>query len=185
MVIGAHHLDHTKEDRLLLEVVVILTVSKRKSCQRVHSNGNQLQIIPLLMSMDMVVLSKLIYFQFPKNLKINNFSISHYSTASTNDAVYVIGGWSSIDGGVGEKVKRIAEFKEGRWTIIGEMEKPRRYHGSISFGGKTLIFDDDDDTVEIWNLERKQKLSTFNAPDDPLWSGFGMFTVNKDFCKQN
>ena len=65
------------------------------------------------------------------------------------------------------------------------MEKPRDYHGSISFGGKTLIFDHDEYTVEIWNLERKQKLSTFNAPHDELWSGFGMFTVNKDFCKQN
>ena len=133
----------------------------------------------------MVILSKLIYFQFPKNLKINNFSIYAYSTASTNDAVYVIGGVSSIDGGRYEEVKTIAEFKEGRWTKIGEMEKPRVVHGSISFGGKTLIFDDDDDTVEIWNLERKQKLSTFNAPHDQLGVGFGMFIVNKDFCKQN
>ena len=65
------------------------------------------------------------------------------------------------------------------------MEKPRAWHGSISFGGKTLIFDNNDDTVEIWNLERKQKLSTFNAPHDELYAGFGMFIVNKDFCKQN
>ena len=129
----------------------------------------------------MVMLCKLIYFQFPKNLKINNFSIGAYSTASTNDAVYVIGGFSSNYGAV----KTIAEFKEGRWTKIGEMKKLRIDHGSISFGGKTLIFYPIDDTVEIWNLERKQKLSTFKAPHDELGEGFGMFIVNKDFCKQN
>ena len=176
-------MDHTKEDRLLLEMAG-LAMSKRKSCQRVHSNGNQLQIIPLQVLNQMVILCKLIYFQFSKNLKINNFSICGYSTASTNDAVYVIGGHNSIDGGGGDTVSTIAEYKEGRWTKIGETEKSRAYHGSISFGGKTLIFDDNDDTVEIWNLERKQKLSIFNAPHDKISDGFGMFIVNKDFCKQ-
>ena len=67
------------------------------------------------------------------------------------------------------------------------MEKPKAYHGSISFGQKTLIFDghsdDDHEHVELWDLERKRKVSSFNAPHDRLYNGFGMFIVNKDFCK--
>ena len=136
----------------------------------------------------MVLLSKLIYFQFSKNLKINNFSIRYYSTASTEDAVYIIGGWSSIDDKRdGEAVRTIAEYKNGRWSRIGQMEKPKSEHGSISFGQKTLIFEgasDDHEHVEIWDLERKRKVSSFNAPHDDLDSGFGMFIVNKNFCKK-
>ena len=147
----------------------------------------------------MAVLSKLIYFQFSKNLKNNNFSIYLYSTASTEDAVYIIGGWSSIDGTYGGSLQTIAEFKNGRWSIIGQMRKPRSFHGSISFGQKTLIFEgsyyDDHERVELWDLERKTKVSPFNAPHDRLYDGFGnsgsltaeiqigMFIVNKDFCK--
>ena len=160
-------------------------MSKQKSFQPVHSNGNQLQIIPLLVSINMVILCKLIYFQFSKNLKINNFSINRYSTASSEDAVYIIGGYSSIDGkSSGKPVRTIAEYKNGRWSRIGQMEKPKAGHGSISFGQKTLIFDNDDAIVEIWDLERKRKVSSFNAPHDDFIYGFGMFIVNKNFCKQ-
>ena len=178
---GGQHLDHTKEDRLLLGDTRT-GMSKQKSFLPVHSNGNQLQIIPLLVSMQMVILSKLIYFQFSKNLKNNNFSIYQYSTASTEDAVYIIGGSSS--NGV---VRTIAEFKNGRWSRIGQMEKPKSAHGSISFGQKTLIFegysDDDHEHVELWDLKRKRKVSSFNAPHVDLYYGFGMFIVNIDFCQ--
>ena len=67
------------------------------------------------------------------------------------------------------------------------MEKPKSHHGSISFGQKTLIFEgdrnDDYEHVELWDLERKRKVSSFKAPHDYLYRGFGMFIVNKDFCK--
>ena len=90
----------------------------------------------------MVILCKLIYFQFSKNLKNNNFSICYYSTASTEDAVYIIGGYSSIDGkSSGELVQTIAEYKNGRWSTIGQLKKAKSNHGSISFGRKTLIFE--------------------------------------------
>ena len=129
----------------------------------------------------MVILSKLIYFQFSKNLKNNNFSIYQYSTASIGEAVYIIGGSSSV-----RTVETIAEFKNGRWSIIGQMRKPRSFHGSISFGQKTLIFDNNVNNVEIWDLERKRRVSSFKVVDKPhvdLWAGFGMFIVNKDFCQ--
>ena len=117
-----------------------------------------------------------------------DFSISYYSTASTEDAVYIIGGYSSIDGkDSGESVTTIAEYKDGRWSRIGQMEKPKRYHSSISFGQKTLIFEgnwnEDYEHVELWDLERKRKVSSFKAPHDRLYNGFAMFIVNKNFCK--
>ena len=111
-----------------------------------------------------------------------------YSTASTEHAVYIIGGYSSLEGQRWAKSTRtIAEYKDGIWSKIGEMENPRRGHGSISFGQKLLFFEghgnDAFQNVEIWDLELKQSLLSFKAPHLNLHTGFGMFLVNKNFCE--
>ena len=41
--------------------------------------------------------------------------ISHYSTASTNDAAYIIGGFYTLD--------IVAEFSDYKWTQIGSLNK--------------------------------------------------------------
>ena len=56
--------------------------------------------------------------------------IRGYSTASTHDAAYIIGG---ID------VDIIAEFRNDEWRKLGSLNKDRYSHGSITVGQETMI----------------------------------------------
>ena len=61
-----------------------------------------------------------------------NFSyIALYSTASTPDAAYIIGGLyqKSI----------VAEFKDNQWNQLASLNKGRHGHGSLSVGDQTII----------------------------------------------
>ena len=63
------------------------------------------------------------------------------------------------------------------------MKQLRNGHGSISYLEKTLIFDNNDDTVELWDLANRKSLNTFKVNHDDLDAGFGMFIVDSKFCK--
>ena len=54
-----------------------------------------------------------------------------YSTASTSDAAYIIGGDKTRD--------VIAEFKNDAWRNLGSLVKPRDSQSSISLNGETMI----------------------------------------------
>ena len=55
----------------------------------------------------------------------------YYSTASTAEAVYIIGGYFT------EEV--IAEFKNDAWRQLGTLTKGRFGHNSISLGDETMV----------------------------------------------
>ena len=57
--------------------------------------------------------------------------VSHYSTVSTSDAVYVIGG----------KYTRstIAQFQNGQWNELEDLATGRYRHGSILVDDKTIV----------------------------------------------
>ena len=57
--------------------------------------------------------------------------ISHYSTSQTLDAVYVIGGWATMN--------IVAEFKNDRWRRLADLNQGRRVHGSITIEGQAMI----------------------------------------------
>jgi len=57
-----------------------------------------------------------------------------YSTAETDEAAYIIGGYDSYT-----YSPIIAEFKNDRWRNLGDLTQGRYYHGSISIGQKTMI----------------------------------------------
>ena len=97
-----------------------------------------------------------------------------YSTALTEDAVFIIGGSDSNT--------RIAEYKNGKWTNVGKLTNIRSYARAIPFGEKTMIIDDNDPTVEIWNLKQRKILTTFMRPPGDFRTGFGVFLIDKDFC---
>ena len=61
-----------------------------------------------------------------------------YSTASTDDAAYIIGGENGGDGRPGDQ-KTIAEFRNNQWRNLGSLTTGRRYHGSITNGRDTMI----------------------------------------------
>ena len=54
-----------------------------------------------------------------------------YSTASTSDAAYIIGGLYSQE--------IVAEFKDNKWRRLDDLYKGRRLHGSLSVGDQTII----------------------------------------------
>ena len=61
--------------------------------------------------------------------------ISHYSTASTSEAAYIIGGVGARD--------IIAEFRNDSWRQIGTLAKGRVAHGSITLNGETMVIGGD------------------------------------------
>ena len=65
-------------------------------------------------------------------IKIYYFSyIGYYSTASTPDAAYIIGGYYQRT--------VVAEFKDDQWNQLGSLNKGRYAHGSLSVGDQTII----------------------------------------------
>ena len=58
-------------------------------------------------------------------------TISHYSTAQTLDAVYIIGGYWTKD--------IVAEFRNNQWRRLADLNQGRSHHGSITIGGETMI----------------------------------------------
>ena len=66
------------------------------------------------------------------SLLIKVFSkIYGYSTASTDDAAFIIGGYDVYE--------TIAEFRNNQWRKLGSLTKGRYYHGSITVGQGTMI----------------------------------------------
>ena len=63
--------------------------------------------------------------------------ISLYATASTEDAVYVIGG--ATDTVLDNSLNTIAKFSEGLWQKTGELKQKRFGHSVITSGNKVLI----------------------------------------------
>ena len=57
--------------------------------------------------------------------------ISFYSTASTSEAAYIIGGYYTKN--------IIAEFKNDSWRQMGTLAKGRLYHGSIQLGDEVMV----------------------------------------------
>ena len=55
----------------------------------------------------------------------------YYSTASTSEAAYIIGGQYTRE--------IIAEYKNDAWRQLGTLTKGRNLHGSISLGDETMI----------------------------------------------
>ena len=62
--------------------------------------------------------------------------ISHYATASTDSAAYIIGGYNY---GYQRKVSTIAQFKNNQWLKIGDVNKKKSFLSAISHDGEYLI----------------------------------------------
>ena len=62
------------------------------------------------------------------------FRISHYGTASTDSAAYILGG-----GTITERTSIIAQFQNNKWQKIGDLKEVKTYPSAISHGGEYLI----------------------------------------------
>ena len=71
-----------------------------------------------------------------KNL-ILIFRISHYATSSTNESVYIIGGYTN--GNSAYRSTTIAEYKEGSWKVVGNLAAGRNSHCTTTSGYTTMV----------------------------------------------
>ena len=62
--------------------------------------------------------------------------VLQYSTAATDEAAYIIGGYQGSNSNYSPT---IAEFKNDKWRKLGDLTQGRRYHGSISIGHLTMV----------------------------------------------
>ena len=62
------------------------------------------------------------------------FRICMYATASTEESVYIIGGYTGSD-----TITTIGEYRNGKWSIAGSLSQARDCHAAISFGAYTMI----------------------------------------------
>ena len=65
------------------------------------------------------------------NFSKNNEKNAYYSTASTSEAAYIIGGYWTRN--------IIAEFRDNSWRQTGTLVKGRDSHGSITLIGETMV----------------------------------------------
>ena len=121
--------------------------------------------------------------------------IRAYSTASTSEAAYFIGGYYTRD--------IIAEFKDGTWRQSGTLAKGRWNHGSIELGNDLMVIGGSssdhrlvyffdyfliidffsDLETEIWNFTNESnKVVNPILPDDDYAVGIGLYIVPFNFC---
>ena len=65
-------------------------------------------------------------------------SICFYATTYTEDSVYIIGGWTG-DLFTGSRTTVIAEYKDEKWSNVGNLNTSRHVHGAITSGLWTMI----------------------------------------------
>ena len=61
-----------------------------------------------------------------------------YATTSTEESVYIIGGWTA-DSSTGSRTPIIAEYKKDQWTNVGNLNQSRHAHGAITSGSLTMV----------------------------------------------
>ena len=149
--------------------------------------------------MDQTIRSQHCKSDFPINLpriiySINFRAIYSYSTASTSEAAYIIGGYHTRE--------VIAEFKNS-WRQLGTLAKGRAAHGTIQLGdevmviggytydGRLLYFNDyfliidffSDLETEIWNFGNEtSRVVNPILPDEDYRYGIALFIVPFNFC---
>ena len=103
------------------------------------------------------------------------FSIAFYATASTNESVLIIGGFT---GGSPSYTSTIAEYKDGNWEKVGDLAQARHSHGAITSGSVTMVIGGYPRTkTELWEF-----YSLENGIIDPIlpenYSNVGLFLVD-------
>ena len=121
--------------------------------------------------------------------------IRGYSTASTSEAAYIIGGFYTRN--------IIAEFKNDSWRRMGTLAKGRFYHGSIQLGDEFMVIGGwssdgrlvffyyyfwiidffSDLETEIWNFGNSTtRVVNPTLPNGDYGGGIGLYIVPFNFC---
>ena len=78
------------------------------------------------------------YFDLKFKVRLIFFRIGYYGTTSTEESVYIIGGFT-YDSSTSYKTPIIAEYKNDQWYNIGSLNQSRHAHGAITSGSLTMV----------------------------------------------
>ena len=115
----------------LLRALLLREIRKPKSWIMFQSDGIWLQIIHSALWISKY--SNSFWTDF-----ILLSSISHYATTSTEESVYIIGGYTG-DSSTGRRTPIIAEYKNDQWYNVGSLKQSRHAHGAITSGSLTMV----------------------------------------------
>ena len=104
---------------------------KPKSWIILQNNGTWSKIIHLLLET-----GKFLIHNYQINFKLQR--ISHYATTSTQNSVYVMGGYTH-DSSTNRKTSIIAKYTNDDWFAVGNLRQSRHGHSGITFGSMTMI----------------------------------------------
>ena len=65
------------------------------------------------------------------------FRIYYYAVTATPSSVIYFGGYDFDEG---ERTDRVAEYKNLKWTLLGNLASPRYGHRSIKMDNKIYLF---------------------------------------------
>ena len=107
--------------------------------------------------------------------------ISHYATVATSDSVLIIGGQTH---GSPSYTSTIAEYKDGSWSIFGNLAQSRYHLGAITSRSDLMVFGGrpGDHSTELWDLNSRE--FQIIDPTDQYTSP-AMFLVDEGFCSKN
>jgi len=131
-------------------------------------------------SMDMTTLKWSDEADFPYGGVFTDY-IYEYTTASTPDAAYFIGGGPLF-------TNTIAEFKNDSWNKYGKLHRGRQAHGAITVGAITFVIGGMTEfnmpaETEAWDLgEHSMDMITPELTSYEF--GLGLWVVPSDFCKK-
>ena len=113
------------------------------------------------------------------------FSISHYATASKDESVLIIGGYTNSSP---YYTSTIAEYKDGSWTILGNLAQARYQHAVITSRSDTMVVGGRslrEPSTELWDMNSRE--TQIIDPTLPLdkYTSAGMFLVDEGFCSKN
>jgi len=111
--------------------------------------------------------------------------ISSYATTSTDESVYIIGGWTGST-----QSSTIARYSNGSWTKPGSLKQGRTGHGAITIEGITMILGGEFNSysittiTELWEFESSET-EFINPILFGDYSGIGLFAVDVGYCRKN
>ena len=121
---------------------------------------------------------------------MNSFlRIANYATASTSESVLIIGGYTCNGGGSSACASStIAEYKDGSWTILGNLAQARYQHAVITSRSDTMVVGGRslrEPSTELWDMNSRE--TQIIDPTLPLdkYTSAGMFLVDEGFCSKN
>ena len=68
------------------------------------------------------------------------FRIASYATTSTEEGVYIIGGWNGWIDRSPSRSSTIAKYSDSIWTNTGRLKLARSRHVALTVEGITMIF---------------------------------------------